>query len=110
MRKTTLLTTVFVTVLALFAGAVFAGNPDWEAGVAAMQKKDFEGAVAAFQKVVESTPDAFQGHYMLGVTLGYVNRKEEALNHLRKAYDLNPNDLSIKLALGHTPTRLSDFG
>jgi len=63
-------------------------------------KKDYEAARSEFQKVVDQNPDAFSGHYMLGLSLGFLNRKEEALNHLRKAYDLNPNDLAIKIELG----------
>lgn len=31
---------------------------------------------------------------MLGLSLDQLKREEETLHHLRKAYDLNPNDLS----------------
>lgn len=93
MRKT------LVSILALLAiaGPALAG---WEEGVAAFTKKDYEGARAQFQQVVDQNPEAFSGHYMLGLSLGFLNRKEEALNHLRKAYDLNPNDVAIKIELG----------
>jgi len=93
MRKT------LVSILAslAIAGPALAG---WEEGVAAFTKKDYEAARSEFQKVVDQNPDAFSGHYMLGLSLGFLNRKEEALNHLRKAYDLNPNDLAIKIELG----------
>lgn len=93
MRKT------LVSILAsiALAGPALAG---WDEGVAAFTKKDYETARNEFQKVVDQNPDAFSGHYMLGLSLGFLNRKEEALNHLRKAYDLNPNDLANKIELG----------
>ena len=72
----------------------------WDEGVAAFTKKDYAAAATEFQELVEQNPDGSQGHYMLGLTLQQLQRKEEALNHLRKAYDLNPNDLSIKVELG----------
>lgn len=97
MRKTIIL----IVSLALMATSAFA---DWEAGVQAFKDRNFDAAIQNFQKVVESSPEAFQGHYMLGLSLGQAGRKEEALNHLRKAYDLNPNDLSIKLELGKSYT------
>jgi len=93
MRKTL----VSIFALLAIAGPAFAG---WEEGVAAFTKKDYETARTEFQQVVNQNPDAFNGHYMLGLSLGFLGRKEEALNHVRKAYDLNPNDLMIKVELG----------
>lgn len=72
----------------------------WEEGVAAFSKGDYQTAVSEFQEIVEQNPDAAQGHYMLGLSLQKMKRQDEALDHIRKAYDLNPNDLSVKLVLG----------
>ena len=99
MRKTL----VSILVSLAIAGPALAG---WEEGVAAFTKKDYEAARSEFQKVVDQNPDAFSGHYMLGLSLGFLNRKEEALNHLRKAYDLNPNDVAIKIELGRVLARV----
>lgn len=41
---------------------------------------------------------------MLGQALMKLNRDQEALSHLRKAYDLNPNDLRSQLLLGQAYT------
>ncbi len=73
---------------------------DWDDGVAAFQAKNFEAAARSFERLVEQNPDGWRGHYMLGLSLIRLQRKDEALHHLRKAYDLNPNDLSVKLELG----------
>ena len=94
--------------LLLCASLAHAG---WDEGVAAFAKKDYQGAVSEFEKLVNEKPEGPQGHYMLGLSYAQLERKEEALHHLRKAYDLNPNDLSIKVALGrayHTTRRHSD--
>ncbi len=89
-------TTMVIAVL-LAAAPAFAG---WDEGVAAFKKGDFQTAYQQFQEYVQGNPEAYQGQYMLGLASNKLGRKEEALKHLRKAYDLNPNDLSIKMALG----------
>lgn len=93
--------TAIRTVIALFAAAstlpAFAG---WDEGVAAFTAKNYQQAAAEFQKLVDQNPEGYRSHYMLGMSLQRMGRKEEALNHLREAYNLNPNDLSIKLELG----------
>lgn len=72
----------------------------WEEGVAAFRSRDYQAAYQQFQAYVSKNPNAYQGHYMLGEAALRINRNDEALNHLRKAYDLNPNDLATKLSLG----------
>lgn len=94
----------FVSAAACLLLGVAPAVAGWDEGVAAFTKKDYKTAVAEFQKVVDQNPDAHSGHYMLGLSLRGLDRKEEALNHIRKAYDLNPNDLAIKLALGQSYT------
>ncbi len=82
----------------------------WDEGVAAFTSKNFQGAATEFQELVKQTPDGWRGHYMLGLSLEQLKRKEEALHHLRKAYDLNPNDLSIKVALGRAYKNVRRYG
>ncbi|MDA8015931.1 MAG: tetratricopeptide repeat protein [Thermoanaerobaculia bacterium] len=94
MRKTLALLIVVALV------AVLPAEAGWDEGVAAFTKKDYKAAAAEFQTLVEQQPESYRIQYMLGATLQRLGRKEEALNHLTKAYDLNPNDLSVKLELG----------
>lgn len=100
-----------IVVLALaVASPTLAG---WDEGVAAFTSKNYQAAYQEFQQVAQQNPDGYRGHYMLGLACVQLGRKEEALTHLRKAYDLNPNDLSIKLALGRayrTAKRYSEAG
>ena len=87
------LTVVALSAILLLPTIAAAG---WDEGVAAFRAKNFKAAAIEFQKLVEQSPDGFQGHYMLGLTLEQLNRKSEALQHLRKAYELNPDDLNVK--------------
>ncbi len=97
-----------IAVLALLgAGPALAG---WDEGVAAFKKKDFQTAYQQFKEYVAQSPNAYQGHLMLGQVATQLGRSEEALNHLRKAYDLNPNELSIKLALGRAYAKAARHG
>ncbi len=90
---------IFASALLTLAAALPA-SAGWEEGVAAFRASDFEKAYQQFQEYVQQNPNAYQGHYMLGEAALRVKRNDEALNHLRKAYDLNPNDLATKLSLG----------
>lgn len=71
----------------------------WEEGVAAFKTGNFTAAAKEFQAVVQEKPEWPGGHFMLGQALQKLNRDAEALNHLRKAYDLNPNEVAYKIAL-----------
>ena len=83
------------------AGVASAG---WNEGVAAFQAKNYQAAASEFQEVVDQQPDLFQGHYMLGQTLLKLNRMQDALPHLRKAYDLNSSDVGVAMVLGKAYT------
>lgn len=96
-----------IVALTFLAGPALAG---WEEGVAAFTKRDFQAAVNEFKQVVDQSPEAHQGYYMLGLSYEQLGNNQEALNHLRKAYDLNPNELGTKLALGRAYTNLRRFG
>jgi tetratricopeptide (TPR) repeat protein len=101
--------TMIAASLILMMGALPA-VAGWEEGVAAFTSKNYQGAVDEFQELVKQTPDGWRGHYMLGLSLEQLNRKEEALHHLRKAYDLNPNELSVKVALGRAYFNVRRYG
>ncbi len=103
MRKSSLIW-VLLWLLALPAWA------GWDEGVAAFKAGDFKAAEQQFRGVVKQSPDGYQSHYMLGLSLQRINRKEEALASLRKAYDLNPNDLPVKMALGQSYRAMRRFG
>lgn len=87
----------FAAVLLLSSATARAG---WEEGISAFQARNYAQAVEEFRGVVEAQPDWPGGHRMLGQSLLKLGRSQEALTHLRKAYDLGPDDVAIQLILG----------
>ena len=94
--KTISLVTSFVLLLA--AGGV--AHAGWEEGVAAFRSGNYAQAAEEFRAVVEEQPDWPGGHRMLGQALLKLDRSQEALTHLRKAYDLGPDDIAVQMVLG----------
>ena len=94
-RRSTLVLIAFCLLLA--ASATFA---DYDAGAAAFRDGNFELAAAEFQKFVEERPDEPQGYHMLGRSLIFAGRPGDAVAPLRKAIELNPNDVPSRVFLG----------
>ena len=92
--------TITMIVLALVVTAVAPAYAGWEEGVAAFKSKNYTQAAKEFQALVQERPEWDGGHYMLGQALAKLKRNDEALAHLRKAYDLSPNKTSYQMALG----------
>lgn len=88
---------IIAAVVAL--GGAGLASAGWDEGVAAFQAKDFETAAREFSAVVEKTPDFHGGQYMLGATLLRLGRHQDALQHLRKAYELQSDNVTYQFAL-----------
>ena len=58
-----------------------------------------EGAIAAFEELLEIDPSAAYGHYGLGQSLKQVGRRDEARTHLRLAVALAPDSALYRAAL-----------
>lgn len=84
-------------IVALSAAAPLFAN--WDAGVAAFKAKNYAQAQKEFEAVVKERPDWSGGHLMLGRAHLLANRVGDATNALRKAYDLEPSNLEVQLAL-----------
>lgn len=87
---------VLLLLLLLGAGVAAAG---WEEGVSAFKSKNYAKAAEELRGVVASRPDFAPGHFLLGQSLSHLDKKGEALNHLRKAYDLDPASMPYRIAL-----------
>ena len=62
-------------------------------GDAKIEIGDRIGAVDTFKKALDLGPDKFQQRYDYGLALYLVNSHEEALKHLRKALEIDPNHI-----------------
>lgn len=86
----------------VLAGALGAAAPafaGWDEGVAAFKSKNYPQALREFEAVAKDRPDWAGGFLMLGRTQLLMDRSSDAVNTLRKAYDLDPSGVETQLAL-----------
>ncbi len=69
-------------------------------GVAHGMAQEPKKALACFQKITEKHPEIARGWYQTACALIGLNRREEAVEALKKAYEIDPNDASTALNLG----------
>ncbi len=93
-------TAVTALLVALLLGGATLVEAEWEAGVAAFKAQKYAEAEREFEEVVAKQPDWPGGHFMLGQVLLQQKKNKEALEHLKRAYELNPDDVSYQYALG----------
>jgi Flp pilus assembly protein TadD len=67
-----------------------AENQDYVAGKAAVQRKDWPAAVASFRKVVAAQPNSADGYSMLGFSLRWMGKMDEAFAAYDRALALDP--------------------
>ena len=99
----------FPTVLALSL-AVLSTSPlyaTWDSGVSAFRDGRYEEAASVFQDFVERSPEAPEGHYMLGMTRLRQQRLDESIGAFGKALDLGPSDARYTLALAQAQLKAS---
>jgi tetratricopeptide (TPR) repeat protein len=72
---------------------------DWNAGVAAFRKGDYEAALKEFNAVLAASPDYAGAHYMVARTLAQLRRPEEALTAYRDANRIEPANAQYAISL-----------
>jgi tetratricopeptide (TPR) repeat protein len=102
-------TTLSAIAVALLLVGAMPAQAGWEEGAAAFTAGKFAQAAKEFEQVVQERPDWPGGYYMLGQAQLKLNRNQEALANLRKAYDLNPNDAAVQLVLANAYLELKRF-
>jgi tetratricopeptide (TPR) repeat protein len=65
------------------------------AATVALNSGDHSGALTHLQRALGEDPDSDHAHYIMAVALGMRNRADEALEHLRQAIALNPENRSL---------------
>ncbi len=70
-------------------------------GILKTAENDLEGSETAFREVLAQNPNYGPAYYRLGVVYSLMDRNEDALANLEKAYDLDPKSLdALTLAVG----------
>lgn len=70
-------------------------------------KNDFKNAKQSLLKILEESPNFYNGHHLLGLTYFKLGNIEEALNTLQNALKLNNNDPMLYYNIGSI---LIDYG
>ncbi len=93
-------------VLVLVAGPVAA---EWAKGVEAYNRKDYAAAVAEFEEVTRTNAGFAGAYYMLGLAQNSLGQRSQAMASLRKAVELEGDNASYRLALGHALLKADQF-
>jgi Tfp pilus assembly protein PilF len=65
------------------------------AATVALNSGDHAGALDHLQRALTEDPDSDHAHYTMAVALGMKGRLDEALDHLRNAIGLNPDNRAL---------------
>ncbi len=95
------------SLMALLATPLLAS---WEDGVAAFRAGRYDDAAAVFETFVSRSPDAPEGHYMLGMSLLRQKRMTDALGPLSEALALGSDDLRYRMTLAQAQLKAGKSG
>lgn len=74
----------------------------FEAGMAARDEADFEGAVDLFTQAIDLNPDLAMAYYWRASSYKWVGQLEDSVTDYLKTIELEPNELQIRVNLGDT--------
>lgn len=103
MRACTALLVVMLVALPAQGGYSFEvppSHPDWEPGIEALQRSDWESAIVHLSQVVQNEPDNADAHNALGFAYRSSNRLDDAFRHFRQALRLDPKHRSAHENIG----------
>jgi tetratricopeptide (TPR) repeat protein len=75
----------------------------------AEQQEDSEGAIELYKKIPERSPLKRAAEMQLGLNLADLKRYDEAIPHLKKLVEADPNDMRAYLSLGGVYAAKEDF-
>jgi putative PEP-CTERM system TPR-repeat lipoprotein len=75
-----------------------------------LKKKDDGKAEETAQKIVALKPESDTGHLLVAAVYIEENRFQNAINELKEAEQLNPDNINTKVTLGRTYISLKDYG
>ena len=75
----------------------------------AEQQDDFDGAIALYKKIPDASPLKRAAEMQLGLNLADLKRYDEAIPHLKKLLEADPDDMRAYLALGGVYASKEDY-
>ena len=109
--------TISLTVLTPFASAepyednpgAAANDPDYAAGKAAMDKKNWPEAVKRFQRAALRDPDSADLHNYLGFTYRNLKQMDLAFKYYKRSIELNPRHRGAHEYIGEAYLMVNDL-
>ena len=86
-----------------------ARDPDYAAGKAAMDKKNWGEAVKRFQQAARRDPDSADLHNYLGFSYRNLKQMDLALKYYKRAIELNPRHRGAHEYIGEAYLMLNDL-
>jgi Flp pilus assembly protein TadD len=86
-----------------------AKDPDYAAGKAAMDKKDFATAVKRFQQAALRDPDSADLHNYLGFAYRNLKQMDLAFKYYKRSIELNPRHRGAHEYIGEAYLMLNDL-
>lgn len=91
------------------AKAAPVGAEDFQTGVAAYNKGDFQAAATAFEAAVQKAPTLPELYVNLALAYHRLNRTADAVAQLEKAASLGPDDPKIHYQLGSAYVEMNEY-
>jgi tetratricopeptide (TPR) repeat protein len=85
------------------------GAEEFQQGVTAYNKGDFQAAATAFEAAIQRAPTIPDLYVNLALAYFRLERKEEAVKHLEKAASLGPDDPKIQYQLGSAYVEMNTY-
>ncbi len=86
-----------------------ARDPDYAAGKAAMDKKNWQEALKRFQQAALRDPDSADLHNYMGYSYRNLKQMDLALKHYRRSIELNPRHRGAHEYIGEAYLMLNDL-
>lgn len=74
----------------------------------ALGRDQFQTAEQLLGRVLEQAPDSAEAHRLMGIVCLMTMRRSQAIGHLRKAREFNPDDAAINMTLGSVLVETGD--
>ncbi len=97
MGRTTAFRSLILATAVIASGSL--ALADWNEGLAAFNSENYQSAAEHFAEITRTNPSWPGGYYMLGRCQSELDQWTEAIESLRKAFDLDPSDADVVIAL-----------
>ena len=82
----------------------------YEQGWDHLERREFENAIALLTESVQASPNSAMSYYALAMAHAYQGRTVEALEHVRRALKLKPDDAESQKLKGILERKLGSSG